>query len=555
MSCSAQNFRLRIIGSSLSETKTIDSLKYSLKHKNLKSLNDEINRFSEKLSKIGYIENKILENIKADDSIYTSKLRLGKKIKFIHIYIGRNSEIKELVTNDTKSDTIVIPYEELEVYFNNTIQKLEQKGFSLAELKLKNIYNKNTTLFADLSLETDKKRTLNSIVIKTNENEKKINFPKGYLKQINKKYLNKTFNQGILKQIHTDFEKFGFVKQIKYPEILFTEDTTKAYIYLEKRKSNIFDGFIGFSNNEKRKLVFNGYLNLLLENTLHAGEIFSLYWKSNETKQKSFSTSLELPYIFKSPIGLKANLSIFKQDSTYQNTKTEIDLGYFINYNTRIYLGYQATASSDIQNTNKLQLSDYKSSFTTFNFEYTKNDNANLLLPRKSYASFTIGLGKRTQNNQFEEIKPNKQFYLDIIAMHNFYLNKKNSIHVKSQNYYLKSEKYIINELFRFGGINSIRGLEENSLQANYLTTILTEYNYALSPSLYIHSITDFGLYKDKTNIKTNNQKETLLGLGLGMGLQTKNGLLKLAITNAKNNNNNLTFYNTMVNICYNVKF
>ena len=554
MSCSAQNFQLRIIGSSLSETKTIDSLKYSLKHKDLKSLNDEINRVSEKLSKTGYIENKILENLKTEDTSYTSKIRLGKKIKFIHIYIGRNSELKKLVTTNTKSDTIVIPYEEAEVFLDNTIHKLELKGFSLAKLKLSNIQNKNSTLFADLVFQTDKQRTLNSIVIKTSENEKKINFPKGYLKQINRKYLNKTFNQGILKQIHSDFEKFGFVKQIKYPEILFTKDTTKAYIYLEKRKSNIFDGFIGFSNNEKRKLVFNGYLNLLLENTLHTGEIFSLYWRSNETKQKSFSTSLELPYIFKSPIGLKANLSIFKQDSTYQNTKTEIDLGYFINYNTRIYLGYQSTASSDIQNTNKLQLSDYKSSFTTFNFEYTKNDNTSLLFPRRSFTSFTIGLGKRNQNNQLEEIKPNKQFYLDIVASHNFYLNKKSSIHVKSQNYYLQSDKYIINELFRFGGINSIRGFEENSLQANFLTTILTEYRHTLSPSLYIHSIIDLGLTQDKT-IQINPQKEKLLSIGIGLGLLTKNSFLKLTFANGKNNNSNLTFYNTIVNICYNVKF
>lgn len=555
MSCSAQNFQLHIIGSSASETKTIDSLKYSLKHKNLKSLNDEVNRLSEKLSKTGYIENKILENIKAEDSSYISKISLGKRIRFIHIYIGTNPELKELVTTDPKSDTIVIPYEELEIYLNNTIQKLEQKGFSLAELKLKNIQNKNNTLFADLSFQTDKQRTLDSIVIKTNENKKKISFPKGYVEQIKRKYLNKTFNTEILKQIYNDFEKFGFVKQIKYPEILFTADTTKAYIYLEKRKSNVFDGFIGFSNNESSKLAFNGYLNITLENTLHSGELFSLYWKNDENKQKTFKTNIELPYIFKTPIGLKANLTIFKQDSTYQNTNTGIDLGYFINYNTRIYLGYQSTESSDIQNSNSEKLIDYRNSYVTSEFQYSKNDNNNSLFPKKSTISFITGFGKRNSNNQPETESTTKQFYVNLEVMHNFYLNKKNSINIKSQNYFLQSDNYIINELFRFGGINSIRGFEESSLQANFLTSILTEYRYTLSPSLYIHSIIDYGTYKDRTATEENKQKTSLIALGLGLGLQTSNGLLKLVFANGKNNNNNLTFSNTIVHICYNVKF
>jgi hypothetical protein len=555
LSCSAQNFQLRIIGSTESETKTIDSLNYTSKHENLKSLTNEISAVSEKLSKIGYIENVVTVNDREGECSYTSKINLGILIKYIHIYIGRNIELKKIISNYAKSDTIVIPYAETEAFLNNSIQKLEQKGFSLAKLKLTNIENKNKTLYADLSFQSDKQRTLNSIVIKTAENTRKENFPKGYLKQINKKYINKTFNKEILKEINDDFEKFGFVKQLKYPEILFTADSTRAYVYLEKRKSNAFDGFIGFSNSDNKKITLNGYLDITLENTLRTGELFSLYWKTDGNDQKTFKTSIELPYLFKSPLAIKAQINIFKQDSTFQNTKTAIELGYFINYNTRIYLGYQSTESSDIQNINSTQLTDYKNSFTTLNFEYTKKDNANLLFPKKSFISLTTGFGKRDTNNQTEEIGQNKQFYIDLLASHNFYLDKKNSIQVKSQNYYLQSGKYIINELFRFGGITSIRGFEENSLQANFLTTFLTEYRHTLSPNLYIHSIIDFGLTQDKTKIQNNSKNDKLLSIGLGLGLLTKNGLLKLAFANGKNNNSKLTFYNTIVHICYNVKF
>jgi len=561
---------LKIMGISDVETKVIDSLHYDTNHKNAKSISTEGNMMVEKLSKIGYIESQVVENTKKNDSTYIAKLSLGDRIKSIHIYIGRkiltptiskgegaetgkdnNSIIKDLIGLNKTKDTLILPYAETEAFLNQTLQKLEQNGFALAKLKLVNIQKKNNSLFAALEFESGQQRQLNSIVVKFGESNKKNSFPEGHLKQINRKYHNSTFNQDVVSKIHSDFDKFRFVNQIKNPEILFTKDTTKVYVYLEKRKSNTFDGFIGFANNENTKLVFNGYLDLVLENTLRVGEQFSLYWKNDGNNQKTFKASIDLPYIFKSPIGLKAQIYIFKQDSIYQNTKTSIDLGYFKDYNTRIYLGYQSTESSDIQNTNNSTISDYNNSFLTANLEYTKYDDENLIFTTKSNLSIAMGLGKRITAGLVETAGTSKQTYININAMHNFYLNKKNCFNINYQNYFLKSEKYIINELYRFGGIKSIRGFAENSLQASFMTAIITEYRYIISPDLYLHSILDYSYYQDDS---TNN-KDNLLGFGFGFGIQTKNGLLKIAFANGSSNDQEIKFNNTNITIGYNVKF
>lgn len=551
LNCYAQNFQLQIIGNSTFENKTIDSLVYIKSHKNAKLISEEVANFSEKLSKIGFIENRILENKKTNDSSYIAKLSLGERIKFIHVYIGKNSTIKEITTLNKDKDSVKMPYSEIEPFLNETLLKLEKKGFALAKLKLINIHQQNHSLIADLQFDPNQQRKLNSIVVKFDKDNKKNNFPEGHLAQINRKYNNSTFNKNIVSQIHNDFEKFGFVNQVKYPEILFTKDTTKVYVYLEKRKSNTFDGFIGFSNNKTNKLVLNGYLDLTLVNTLRVGEQFSLYWKSDGNNQKTFKANIDLPYLFKSPLGLKAQIYIFKKDSLFQNTKTSIDLGYFINYNTRIYLGYQSTESSDIQNTNSSTLSNYKNSYLTSNLEYSKQDYVNLTFPKKSNLSLTIGLGKRATNDIIETAGKSAQFYINFQAMNNFYLNKKNCININYQNYFLQSKTYIINELFRFGGTNSIRGFAENSLQANLSSILLTEYRYIVSPSLYLHTITDYGYYQDKTN----NSKGNLMSFGFGIGLQTKNGLLKLAFASGKTMTQNVKLNNTIVTINYNINF
>jgi len=508
---------------------------------------------SEKLTKIGFLDHKTQQLEQINDSTYTLIIDLKKRIKEIHIYIGINNLFFEL--EKRQKDTIIIAYQEVENFLNQKIADAEKKGFALSKIKLENIRRDNLTIYADLNFKSEKKRTVNSIILTQINLEEKKYFPKGHLKQLNKKYLNKTFNQETVKELYADINNFEFVNQTKYPQILFTNDSTKIYTYIEKRKANTFDGYIGFSNDENKKTTINGYLDITLINTLHAGEQFSLYWKSDGNQQKTFNTKLEIPYIFQSPLGIKAQLNIFKQDSTFQNTKTAIDLGYYISYNSKIYLGYQSTESSDIQNINNTTISDYKNSYITSTLEYKKTDYINNLFPKKASLNFMIGYGKRNTNDNPETAKSSQQFSTNFNLFYNFELNKKNFIFINSQNSYLKSKNYITNELFRFGGINSIRGFTENSLQGNLTAMLLTEYRYVVSSNLYINSILDYAIYQDLTNSQNPDKIKNLTGIGIGTNIQTPNGLLRINLTNSGTKLQEIQLFNTIVNICYNVKF
>lgn len=538
---SAQEFQLKIIGQTDSETKIIDSIGYLLIHKNTKSIIDENGLFYEKLIRKGYTESQFLENFKTNDSTFAFRYSLGKKVNFIHIYISKafQENLSSLYT--VKNDTLILPYDESEAFLNLTLKKLEANGFSMAKVKLVNIQPTKDFLKADLSITKELKRQVNDIVI--NGYDK---FPVGHKKNIVRLYRNKVFNQKNLDKLFNDFEKFRFVKQSKYPEILFTKDSTKIYVYLEKTKPNTFDGYVGFTNDENKKVVFSGYVDLVLNNILNSGEKLALYWKSDGQDQKTFNLGVELPYIFKSPIGLKAELNIFKQDSTFQNTKTAIDLGYYFNYNTRLYLGYQSTESSDIQNANTSTLSDFNNTFLTSSLEFIDFKNDDFLFPQKTYFELKIGTGKRDS-----KLISDNQFFGSLLFKHNLYLNEKNMINIKSQNFYLQSANYIVNELQRFGGINSIRGFNENNLQGNLFGSILTEYRYVLSSGLYVHSIIDYGYLQDKTS----NSNQNLLGLGFGFGLLTKNGLFNIVYANGSTKEQAIKLSNSIVHISFKANF
>lgn len=539
---SAQQLYLELSGSNLAETSLIDSLGYSKIHSDLKNLSNEVHLVSKALSKIGYISNQVTANTKANDSTFTYQIALGNITSMLHLYIGKDLSLRDLLFAEEKSDTIQVPINRVEEYLQSKLDLLESSGFSLATMQLVSFQTVNSKLYADLSVSTGKPRQLNDIVI--NGYDK---FPKGHLKNIKRLYRNKTFTKSTLANIQNDFRKFRFVSQTKDPEILFSQDTTKVYLYLEKAKPNKFDGFIGFANDEEtQKLLFTGYLDLTLVNFVNTGEELTVYWKSDGNEQKTFNAAVQLPYIFKTPFGVKAMLNIFKQDSTFQNTQSGIDIGYLFNYNTRLYLGYQSTESSDIQNLNNFTVQDFKNNFVTSTFEFTDYNAADILFPEKTKIYLKAGLGKRASKQNEDN-----QLFAELNAHHNFYLNQKNSFNVRTRNFYLQSDTYIINELHRFGGINSVRGFQENSLQANTLSSILTEYRYIPAPNLYIHSIIDYGYYTDTSTNTTGG----LLGIGIGFGILTNNGLLNLVYANGSTNDQSIKLSNSIVHLSFKTTF
>lgn len=564
----AQNFFIQAVGTTDKETKTLDSLKFKTIHLNQKSVNLELNLISEKLSKLGYVENTITENYKLKDSVLFVKFNLGLKVEYVHLRLNHKPQkLSNIIINDNLeeaeysflkkilkfnivSDTLVLPYHKIKDYLEESIKILEQNGYPFAKLKLDNLSQKEKVLFADLLFQSGNQSKLDEIVVQFEENSAPF-FPKSHLIQLNKKFRNAILNEELVEKIRTDFNKLSFINQIKPPEILFKKNTAKVFVYPEKRKSNNFDGFIGFANTSENKLIFNGYLDLNLKNAIKTGEELALFWKSDGNNQRTLKASIDLPYVFKSPIGLKAQLFIFKQDSIFQNTKTTIDVGYLFDYNKRLYLGYLATESSDIQNANTSSIGDFTNSFLTTTLKYNRLENRNSIFSEKTNLNFEMGFGQRTTKNQVQSSRKSNQAYLNLSIMHNFYLNSKNCININYHNFLLKSDDYLINELHRFGGTRSIRGFIENSFQANFLTAIMTEYRYIASPELYFHTVLDYAYYEDKSAIESGR----LLGIGAGVGLATKNGILRLNFVNGNNDGQKSGFSETILSMNYSIQF
>lgn len=544
----SQNLNLIISGNTTYETNVIDSIGYKKIFPNFKLLKDEINNLKDDLQKFGFIENEVLSTKKENDSTYHSKIRLGKKYHTIYIYYDKNAisvnYIKSIVGNTNESffkaniETVPSLLKKINTY-------LIENGYPFSSVKLDYLKKRDNTetLEANLIIESNNVRRVDEIIVKGYER-----FPKSYLKHYLKLKPTKTLKINTLKEKAKILNSLPFTNLTRDPEILFTRDSSAVYLYLEKRKSNVFDGFLGFGTNETSgKLEFDGYLDLTLTNNLNYGESISLIYKSDESEQKTFNVNIKAPYIFNSPIGVEFDLEIFKKDSTFTTVSQSGNLFYQINNQQMLYAGLASIQSNNLLDSSSLlNIEDYNSTFYNLRYNIFKPQYNNLLFPNNFNLDVKIGFGNRKNNGN----RVNQTLY-EVNTYKAFNLNLKNSIFLRVNSKGIQSENYFTNELLRFGGINSIRGFEENSLLATLYGFINLEYRYSLSPSIYIHTITD-AAYLNNSLVNIN---EKLYSFGFGLSVLTKAGLLKLNYASGKAEDQKFKFSNSKIHVSLNAKF
>lgn len=531
------------------KTKIIDSLGYLKIHKDYASIKTEINIVQNKLFRLGYVENEVKRIKKKSDTSFYSKIHLKTKLDSLYIYYNKNSidkSILKLVSKNVFDDYFILNFSEVENALKIINSEISKKGLpfnkvQLSEIKIKDNSNLQAYLTIDFS---ERQRSIDNIVIKGYEK-----FPRSFLKHFLKIKKEQLFD---LKKIKTKTEQLNnlnFANEIKPPEVLFSKDSTSLYIYLEKSNSNTFDGFLGFGTNEEtNKLEFDGYLNLKLINNLNYGESFRLFYKSDENDQQTFETAISLPYIFNTPIGIDLLLRIFKKDSSFTTVNQSARLHYQINSKHKIYGGIVSTESNNLLSDNNTNASilDYKTQYYTLAYQFLQPQYNNLLFPLKSKLYIETGFGNRKT-----DLNKQSQSQFSIDALKIFQLNIKNSVFMRINGSNLISDTFFENELLRFGGINSIRGFEENSLFASLFGIINTEYRFQLNNNIYIHSIFDAGYFENKTL----NTKEKLYGYGFGFGILTKSGLLRFNYANGKNENTSFKLSNSKIHLSLTANF
>ena len=525
----SQNFELKIKTKDTILRTILNEISYKTNHRSEKEIDKEINKVHNNLKKKGFFTSTI-DTITVDEDVYTAFFNLGFKTEEIIVIAAQKTPT---ITSEQRFDSIRLKPYEFEHFTRSLLNKLDRKGKSFSEISYKNPKFQNRTLVLELHVLESKKRYIDKIIVKGYEN-----FPQSFTKNFFKINNQTVFSKAKIEEISQLTKTLTFVEQKKKPEVLFKKDSTHLYLFLEKQTSSSFDGIINVASKEDGKgLLLNGNLDLKLTNVLNSGEQLQLFWNKVAEEKTEFDILVKVPYIMNSRFSSEIDFNIYRQDSTFLNINFNFKTEYDLNHFSKISFLFSNEKSSYLLNTESSNFDSFSTNFVGIEYKTSKLSKTNLFKYQWNFNIQPIVGRRKTAMGQMNQQK------LKIASFLNFKISEKSYVFLKNETGILNSNDYLVNELFRIGGVNSIRGFNEQSIFTNQYSYLNIEYRYLTSLSSYIYTITDLGIYKD---IIDNNDHK-VIGIGAGYGFRLNNNNINFAYANGFSSNNTTNFKNSKI--------
>ena len=520
---------------SLDFTKEGESRK-KLEYKSYKNLilsvDDSINSLKEK----GYIDASVKRFVKIDSLNYRIELNTGLKLKYVEITNIENLEdgIQSIIKKNSKNG--LIKFEKLEELVDFSVKYFSNKGYPFANLKLDKVGKVDSlTLKSELLIDLGSKREITKVVVKGYEN-----FPKKFIKNLLGLKSGSELKIDEIRNQMNLINRTNFARSVKDPEILFTDDSTEVFLYLKKVKKNTFDGFIGFTTNEENgKLEIQGYAKINLINTFNQGEEIKIDFLSEDSQDRFLNSQLRLPFIFNSPLSLNTGLKLIQKDSIYNSRDFFVDID-LLKKQFRGGLGYEITESvNEIPFQN---VEAFKKNIINLFIGYELLDPDDLFEFYKFRFFLKAGIGEK---NQMDEKNKVGKFKIEVTKK--FEISEKFKINSRFLSEKLDSQNLVTNELLRFGGIESIRGFDQNSIFTNNYKLLNTSVNFYLNDTIYIYTLFDVANYQN-TILSID---EFIYSGGLGFSSRTKNGLISVNYAKGTTWGNSFNLKNAKLSVSF----
>lgn len=517
---------------------------------------DYLNSYRNKFITKAYIESGF-DSIVWKDTVF-AYFNKGEKYFWGNVKIDNNINIIPRSSFKNFQENNKIKLIDVEKEIEQTLVFLENNGYPFCKIKFDSLSIKNNKIDAKIIIEKNKLITVDSINIKGNTNTS-LKYLKLYLNIKEGSY----YNEKNIVSINNKIRNLSFINIKKPTEVYFYKDKVKINIFADKKPVNRFDGILGVVPNDKTtgKLAVTGELKMLLKNSFGRGETIIAEWQKTDAESQKLNVELEYPYIFNSIIGLNGLFNLLKQDTSFLNIRSRGGVNFLLPQNKNI------TVFAESKVSNLLSVSKYENATVLPDFADTKlilyglgigakkTDRA--YLPKKGYQVYieaaygnkTIKKNAKLPSELYDNISfISAQFESKIRSSIFLKLSKHISSNISANAIYINNEKLFQNELYRFGGLNSLRGFNENELYADFVSfgTFQVNYYYEEYSSFYIFS--DLAYYENHVN---NFIHDTPMGIGIGTNFSTKAGIFTVSYALGKQFNNSFQFNSARIHIGY----
>ena len=474
-----------------------------------------------------------------DSSVLKAYLNFNLQYKWAHLKKGNLDEgvLSEIGFREKLYSNKPIYYKNVKKVEEKLINYYENNGYPFASIKLDSIVISDGVVSAQLNLEKNALEKIDSIVIKGNAKITSV-----YMYNYLGIKPGSLYNESQLKKVNTRLAELPFLRSTKPATVTFTDKFNKLVLNLEKKRASQFDGIIGvLPDNKTGKVLFTGDVQLKLQNGLGRGELIDINWRRLQTLTQDLKLRLVYPFLFRTPFGVDYNFKLYKKDTTFLEIDQNIGLQYMLiggNYLKIFYNNKISSLLSTSQYENVTSLppnADVSTNMYGVGLKYERLDYR--LNPRKGYSilmNVSIGTKDIKKNAKLKDtlyagLKLNSTVYSgDFQGSVYLPVSVRTTFKIGAQAAFLYGKDIFQNELFRIGGLKSIRGFDEESIYASAYSILTVEYHIILEQNSYLY------LFGDQVFYENNSVTQPILrdhpyGFGVGISFQTKAGIFSIS--------------------------
>ncbi|HHP7240510.1 MAG TPA: BamA/TamA family outer membrane protein [Cyclobacteriaceae bacterium] len=475
-------------------------------------INERVNSLIEQLRGKGYI----LANI-------DSALILGDTASFF-LYKGPKYKLKA-------GDDYFYPIHDSLTFFKVS-KKISDayvnEGYPFTKVMLDSMIVLDNSIKGRMTIDSGPEITFDSLVI-----NKGLKTKNSFLQNHLRINYGKKFQQRPLDGISRRINSLSFLELRKPAEISFQNNNATLYLDLEEKKANRFDGILGFlpRENEGDKLLITGELDLRLRNLFGGGQNVDITWRGTKPRSQVLDLNYIHPYPFGIPLKAGFSYHLLKEDTNFVNLNAQISLSIPVSINGQLSLFYKNKRSNVLSAEFFSSRDNLDNRLNGYGLAFDINNQDNPFVPKNGYRvrlSAEVSGKKVIRNSLFPQevydsvrINSNQYAFEADIAFSipiNRYLNLYSNISGGS----VINDEIFINDLYRIGGINSLRGFTENQFFASNYILGSTELRLFFEQYSYLFLFIDQSYLQ--FNLESSNFRDYPTGLGVGLSLFTESG-------------------------------
>jgi outer membrane protein assembly factor BamA len=289
---------------------------------------------------------------------------------------------------------------------------------------------------------------------------------------------------------------------------------------------------------------FTGDVTINLRNLRGGGKQVGLQWRKTDALSQLLDASYLHPNIFGTPLEVGATFNLYKQTGNYLTLRPRLQVSYPTARAGRLtFFAEQSSSRLLLDSITYVRLGALPnyvdSEYNSYGLGYSRANLDDLYFPHRGlFVSLQGGVGTKTirRNASISEAlytgvaMRSTQYSLGGRAERYWALGRQGVLLVRARGEGLFNQQFFLNDLFRLGGLNSLRGFTENQFYTNAYGVGTVELRQFTGPEGYVFLFADQAIlqaYSFTTTQLSSHALDSPTGLGAGLSFRTAAGLFQ----------------------------